>query len=67
MSSATLKSRRLFFARRIGYRTPQLILIGLLLLVLQAGAFGRFTGTVGDFSNFGTAQANVQANVRVEF
>ena len=31
------------------------------------GAFGRFTGTVGDFSNFGTAQANVQANIRVEF
>jgi hypothetical protein len=31
------------------------------------GAFGRFTGTVGDFSNFGTAQANVQAALRVEF
>ena len=31
------------------------------------GAFGRFTGTVGDFSNFGTAQANVQMNFRAEF
>jgi len=31
------------------------------------GAFGRFTETVGDFSNFGTAQANVQMNFRVEF
>ena len=31
------------------------------------GALGRFTGVVGDFSNFGTAQANVQASIRVEF
>jgi hypothetical protein len=31
------------------------------------GGFGRFTGTVGDFSNFGSAQANLQANIRVEF
>jgi hypothetical protein len=31
------------------------------------GAFARFTGTVGDFSNFGSARANVQGAVRVEF
>jgi hypothetical protein len=30
-------------------------------------AWGRFTGTVGDFSNFGSARANVQGAVRVEF
>ena len=30
-------------------------------------AWGRFTGVVGDFSNYGTAQANVQASLRVEF
>ena len=27
----------------------------------NTAAWGRFTGVVGDFSNFGTAQANVQA------
>lgn len=31
------------------------------------GAWGRFTGVVGDFSNFGTAQANVQMSIRAEF
>jgi hypothetical protein len=31
------------------------------------GAWGRFTGTVGDFSNFGSARANVQGAIRVEF
>lgn len=30
-------------------------------------AWGRFTGVVGDFSNFGTAQANVQISIRAEF
>ena len=33
----------------------------------SANAFGRFTGVVGDFSNFGTAQANVQISIRAEF
>jgi hypothetical protein len=33
----------------------------------NTGAWGRFTGVVGDFSNFGTAQANVQMSIRVEF
>jgi len=31
------------------------------------GAWGRFTGTVGDYSNFGSARANVQGAFRVEF
>jgi hypothetical protein len=31
------------------------------------GAWGRFSGTVGDFSNFGSARANVQGAIRVEF
>jgi len=31
------------------------------------GAWARFTGTVGDFSNFGSARANVQGAIRVEF
>jgi hypothetical protein len=30
-------------------------------------AWARFTGTVGDFSNFGSARANVQGSIRVEF
>lgn len=31
------------------------------------GAWGRYTGVVGDFSNYGTAQANVQMSIRAEF
>ena len=30
-------------------------------------SWARFTGVLGDFSNFGTGQANVQVSVRVEF
>jgi hypothetical protein len=30
-------------------------------------AWGRYTGVVGDFSNFGTGQANVQMSIRAEF
>jgi len=33
----------------------------------NTNAFGRFTGVVGDFSNFGTAQANIQISIRAEF
>jgi Carboxypeptidase regulatory-like domain/TonB dependent receptor-like, beta-barrel len=33
----------------------------------NTAAWGKFTGVVGDFSNFGTAQANTQLSVRVEF
>lgn len=33
----------------------------------NTNAWGRFTGVVGDFSNFGTAQANVQISIRAEF
>ncbi len=33
----------------------------------NTAAWGRFTGTVGDFSNFGSAQANVQMSIRAEF
>jgi hypothetical protein len=33
----------------------------------NTGAWARFTGVVGDFSNFGTAQANVQISIRAEF
>jgi len=31
------------------------------------GTWARFTSTLGDFSNFGSAEANVQGNIRVEF
>jgi hypothetical protein len=55
MSSATLKSRILFFARRVGYRAPQFILIGLLLLLLlavvlmaQTGGGATLVGTIKD-------------------
>ncbi len=33
----------------------------------NTAAWARFTGVVGDFSNFGTAQANVQMSIRAEF
>jgi hypothetical protein len=49
------------------WKRPSLSAPGTTYTLNNPGAFGRFTGTVGDFSNFGTAQANVQANVRVEF
>jgi len=49
------------------WKRPNLAAPGTTYNLNNPGAFGRFTGTVGDFSNFGSAQANVQANVRVEF
>src|SRR5437870_3170482 len=49
------------------WKRPNLSAPGTTYNLNSPGAFGRFTGTVGDFSNFGTAQANVQANIRVEF
>ena len=30
-------------------------------------SFAWFTGVLGDFSNFGTGRANVQASIRLEF
>jgi hypothetical protein len=49
------------------WKRPNLAAPGTTYNLNNPGAFGRFTGTVGDFSNFGTAQANVQMNFRVEF
>src|SRR4051812_41368084 len=67
MPSATLKSRALFFARRIGYRAPQFTLIGLLLLLLQAavlmaqtGGGATLVGTVKDSSGSVVAAATVK-------
>lgn len=34
---------------------------------IPSPSWGRFTGTIGDFSNYGTAQANVQLSFRAEF
>jgi hypothetical protein len=33
----------------------------------NVGAWARFSGVLGDFSNYGTGQANVQMSIRVEF
>ena len=33
----------------------------------NSAAFGRCTGVLGDFSNFGTGQANTQMSIRAEF
>src|SRR6266568_762044 len=65
MSSATLKSRILFFARPIGYRAPQLILIGLLLVqaavtMAQTGGGATLVGTVKDSSGSVVAAATVK-------
>jgi hypothetical protein len=69
--SWTLKERYKLSVRLDGHnlpwKHPNLAAPGTTYNLNNPGAFGRFTGTVGDFSNFGTAQANVQANVRVEF
>ena len=69
--SWTFKERAKLSVRLDGHnlpwKRPNLSAPGTTYNLNNAAAFGRFTGTVGDFSNFGTAQANVQANVRVEF
>ena len=49
------------------WKRPNLSAPGTTYNLNNPGAFGRFTDTVGDFSNFGTAQANVQMNFRAEF
>jgi hypothetical protein len=33
----------------------------------NTSTWGRFTGVLGDFSNYGTGQANVQMSIRAEF
>jgi hypothetical protein len=69
--SWTLKERARLSARLDGHnlpwKYPNLSAPGTTYNQNNPGAFGRFTGTVGDFSNFGTAQANVQAAIRIEF
>ena len=69
--SWTFKERAKLSVRLDGHnlpwKRPNLSAPGTTYNLNNPGAFGRFTGTVGDFSNFGSAQANVQANVRVEF
>jgi hypothetical protein len=65
MPSATLKSRVLFFARRIGYRAPQFVLIGLLLfqavvLMAQTGGGATVVGTVKDSTGSVVAAARVK-------
>ena len=49
------------------WKRPNLSAPGTSYNLNNPGAFGRFTGSVGDFSNFGSAQANVQDGIRVEF
>jgi hypothetical protein len=49
------------------WKYPQLAAPNTTYNLNSPNSFGRFTGTVGDFSNFGTAQANVQMNFRAQF
>ena len=67
MSVATMQSGVLLFARRIGYRVPQFILSGLLLLLLQAvalmaqtGGGATLVGTVKDSSGSVVPAATVK-------
>ena len=49
------------------YKYPQLGAPNTQYNLTNTNAWARFTGVVGDFSNFGTAQANVQISIRAEF
>ena len=49
------------------HKYPQLAAPNTQYNLTNTNAWGRFTGVVGDFSNFGTAQANVQISIRAEF
>ena len=49
------------------HKYPQLAAPNTSYNLNNTGAWARFTGVVGDFSNFGTAQANVQMSLRAEF
>jgi hypothetical protein len=59
---------KLSFARRsLPHKRPNLAAPNTQYNLNNPGAWARFTGVVGDFSNFGTAQANVQMSIRAEF
>jgi Carboxypeptidase regulatory-like domain/TonB dependent receptor len=49
------------------WKRPQLSAPNTTYNLNNTAAWGRFTGTIGDFSNYGTAQANVQMSFRAEF
>jgi len=49
------------------WKRPQLAAPNTVYNLNSPLTWGRFTGTVGDFSNFGTAQANMQLSFRAEF
>ena len=49
------------------WKRPQLSAPNTTYNLNSLSSWGRFTGTIGDFSNFGTAQANTQLSVRLEF
>ena len=49
------------------WKRPQLSAPNTTYNLNSASTWARFTGTIGDFSNFGTAQANMQLSFRAEF
>ena len=49
------------------HKNPNLAAPNITYNLNNTSAWGRFTSVVGDFSNFGTAQANVQISIRAEF
>jgi hypothetical protein len=49
------------------WKRPQLAAPNTTYNLNSPSTWARFTGTVGDFSNFGTAQANMQLSFRAEF
>jgi hypothetical protein len=49
------------------WKRPQLSAPNTTYNLSSLASWGRFTGTIGDFSNYGTAQANVQMSFRAEF
>jgi hypothetical protein len=49
------------------WKRPQLSAPNTSYNLNSPATWARFTGTIGDFSNYGTAQANVQMSFRAEF
>ncbi len=62
-----LKLSLRFDGHNLPWKRPQLAAPNTTYNLNSPGTWARFTGTIGDFSNFGTAQANMQLSFRAEF
>lgn len=64
---SVLSSAFVWDGHNLPWKRPNLAAPNTTYNLNNTSAWGRFTGVLGDFSNFGTGQANVQMSVRAEF